>query len=225
MQTRSLEPNRETNIQARIYQEVKARFTGVDDLAHGWEHVRRVYAQALFIAEQEGADSFITGVAALMHDLGRSVPAGSKHHAEVSVALAEEILDAYQIPEAVQKAILHAIEAHSFSRNIEPHTLEARVVRDADRLDGLGATGIIRWAVTGTIRRTSHTLTYHPDDPFAEQHEPDDTRYILDHFYSKLLKLSDTMATSTGRELARRRTDFMKAFLEELRDEIGKSHT
>ncbi|MEO8970488.1 MAG: HD domain-containing protein [Ktedonobacteraceae bacterium] len=221
MQTRSLEPNIEATIQANIYQEVKKRFATIDDPAHGWEHVLRVYSLALSIAEREEADSFIVGTAALMHDLGRIVSNTTKHHAEVSVTLAREILDAQGVPPAIQQAILHAIEAHSFSRNIEPRTLEACVVRDADRLDGLGATGIIRWAITGTIRRTPQTLTYHADDPFAEHHEPDDTRYMLDHFCTKLLKLSNTMTTPTGRALARHRTAVMQTFLNDLRAELA----
>ena len=224
MHTRSFEPGTQATIQTNIYEEVKRRFAAIDDLAHGWEHVQRTYTLALSLAEQEKADSFIVGVAALMHDLGRTVYDTSKHHAETSVILAKEILDSQSVPPDIQQAIFHAIETHSFSRNIEPRTLEARVVRDADRLDGLGATGIIRWAITGTIRRTPQTLTYHHDDPFAEHHKPDDTLYMLDHFYTKLLKLSDTMATATGRELARHRTEFMQTFLSELREELRSSN-
>ena len=211
----------ETSVLANIYAEVERRFTAIDDLAHGWEHVKRVYRLALRIAEQEGANQFVVALAALMHDLGRTVPRdNTTHHVEISIALASELLQTYQVPPDMQEAILHAIDAHSFSRNIEPLTLEARVVRDADRLDSLGAMGIIRWAITGTLRRNDQTSTYHPTDPFAEQHTPDDHAYMLDHFYSKLLKLSNTMDTKTGYLLSQRRTAFMHAFLHELRDEL-----
>jgi uncharacterized protein len=44
---------------------------------------------------------------------------------------------------------------------------------------------------------------------------------MLDHFYIKLLKLSDTMATTTGRELAFHRTEVMQTFLNELREELA----
>lgn len=220
MQVRSFDEYTRAAIQATLYEEIKRRFADINDPAHGWEHVNRVYELALHLAEQEEADSFIVGVAALMHDLGRTAPDPTKHHAELSVTLAGELLTEQQVPTETQQAIFHAIEAHSFSHTIQPRTIEAKIVRDADRLDGLGAIGIIRWAITGTIRRTPQTLTYHPDDPFAECHQPDDARYMLDHFYTKLLKLSGTMSTTTGRALAQQRTAFMQTYLDELRKEL-----
>jgi HD superfamily phosphodiesterase len=42
------------------------------DLAHGSEHIHRVYHLAIHLAEQEQADGFIVGMAALLHDLGRT---------------------------------------------------------------------------------------------------------------------------------------------------------
>jgi uncharacterized protein len=215
----------ESEVLSQAHTEVQKRFTGIDDLAHGWEHVSRVYNLALSIAEQEGADRFIVGMAALMHDLGRTAQHdennNNAHHADLSVAVASELLQAYSVPADKQQAILHAIVAHSFSKGIEPLTLEARVVRDADRLDGLGAIGILRWAVTGTYMRTSDTASYHPEDPFGEKRALDDRRYMLDHFYSKLLKLSDTMATKTGRVLAQRRVAFMRTYLYEFKRELA----
>ncbi|GAC1379943.1 MAG: HD domain-containing protein [Ktedonobacteraceae bacterium] len=211
----------ETEALASLSIEIEQRFAAIDDLAHGWEHVQRVYSLALYLAEQEGANRFIVGMAALMHDLGRAVASNTiAHHADISVTLALELLSRYGIPADTQEAILHAIVAHSFSRGVEAHTLEARVVRDADRLDGLGAVGILRWAITGSMRRNAQTRTYHPEDPFAEQHTPNDRLYMLDHFFTKLLQLSSTMTTDTGRALAQQRTAFMQMYLDELKKEL-----
>ena len=213
-----------SQVLATVYTEVEQRFTGIDDLAHGWEHVSRVYTLALSIAEREQGNRFIVGMAALLHDLGRTAPHGaSKHHADLSVSLATTLMQTYSVPQEQQDAILHAIIAHSFSRGVEPQTLEARIVRDADRLDGLGAIGILRWAVTGAVRRTSETHSYHPQDPFGQQHTLDDSHYMLDHFYSKLLKLEETMLTETGRSLARQRTAFMRTYLDEFKRELELS--
>jgi uncharacterized protein len=223
MESQMLDNATELHILQDTYAEVQRRFATVDDPAHGWEHVERVYKLALRIAEQEEADHFIVGMAALMHDLGRAVQDGkTAHHADLSVVAANEILTAFQVSPEKQEAIRHAIAAHSFSRGIEPRTLEARVVRDADRIDGLGAIGIIRWAITGAIRRTLRTRTYHPVDPFAEERILDEHLYMLDHFFTKLLKLSDSMTTETGRKIARHRTNVMLAFLDELRRELNE---
>ena len=216
----------ETRVLVQTYDEVQARFMDSDDLAHGWEHIDRVYKLARSLAEREGANSFIVGMAALLHDLGRATDEMDEHgrqihHADLSVTLAGELLERYQVPIAQREAIVHAIVAHSFSKGIEPHTLEARVVRDADRLDGIGAIGVLRWAITGALRRTPTTRSYHPEDPFAERHTLDDAHYMLDHFYSKLLKLVDTMSTESGRRLARERTDFMRVYLDEFRRELN----
>ncbi len=213
----------ELHILQDTYVEVQRRFAYVNDPAHGWEHVERVYKLALRIAEQEEADQFIVGMAALMHDLGRaSQNENTAHHADLSVVAANELLTTFQVSPDKQEAIRHAIVAHSFSRGIEPRTLEARVVRDADRIDGLGAIGVIRWAITGAVRRTPQTRTYHLFDPFAEHRSPDERLYMLDHFFTKLLKLSDTMTTETGRKMAKHRTNFMLAYLDELRKELDE---
>ena len=213
----------EAQVLSKVYAEMQQRYVGFDDPAHGWEHIKRVYRLALVVGEQENADAFIVGMAALMHDIGHLSTDTSLHHADLSMSMAGELLLAYNVSAGTREAILHAIEAHSFSLGIEPRTLEARVVRDADRLDSLGAIGILRWAITGAVRRTGETQIYHPDDPFAEWHTLDDRRYMFDHFFTKLLKLEGTMATQTGRVLAQERTAFMRTYLDEFRKELGEA--
>ena len=210
----------ESQVLLKTYKEMQLRYVGFDDPAHGWEHIERVYRLALFVAEQENADAFIVGMAALMHDIGHPSTDKLLHHADLSMSMANELLLAYDVSADTREAILHAIAAHSFSLGIEARTLEAKVVRDADRLDSLGAIGILRWAITGAVRRTGETQTYHPDDPFAEWHTLDDRSYMLDHFFTKLLKLDGTMSTQTGRVLAQQRVAFMRAYLGEFRREL-----
>ncbi len=211
----------QTQILADISHEVQQRFATFKDPAHGWEHVRRVYNLAQRIASEESADTLITGCAALLHDIGRLIHRKGTPHALLSVEESAEILKRYPLSQEQIAAIQHAIEAHSFSQGIEPRTLEARVVRDADRLDGLGAIGIMRWAISGTIKRKQQTLSYHPEDPFGEHRELNDRLYMLDHFYTKLLKLEEGMYTTTGRALAQQRTAYMRAYLQEFKTELG----
>jgi len=72
-------------------------------------------------------------MAALLHDLGRTTRGPSRSHAERSAQLSKELLASYDFPYETQHAILHAILAHSYRHGVEPATLEARVLYDADR--------------------------------------------------------------------------------------------
>lgn len=205
---------------AEVSTELQARFADFTDLAHGWEHIQRVYHLALHLAEQEHADSFIVGMAALLHDVGRTMCDPTRAHAERSAILATDLLAPYDLPRDTQQAILHAILAHSYRRGIAPETLEAQVLFDADRLDSLGASGVMRWAMTTKRGKWPETKTYHPNDPFATQRVPDNKHYLLDLFFTKLLRVHEVMQTAAGRTMALRRTAFMRVYLQELRQEL-----
>jgi uncharacterized protein len=182
--------------------------------------VYRVCHLSLRIAEQEHADSFIVGMAALLHDLGRTTRDPTRSHAERSALLATGLLAQYDLPPDTGQAILHAILAHTYRRGITPETLEACVLYDADRLDSLGASGLMRWAMTLKNKKWSEWKSYHPDDPFAAWRAPDEQHYLLDRFFTRLLTLPDVMTTETGRAMAERRVAFLRLFLQELQQEL-----
>jgi uncharacterized protein len=207
---------------AKLATEVQARFTDFSDLAHGFEHVHRVYHLALHLAEQEHADGLVVGMAALLHDLGRTTRGPMHSHAQRSAKLAQKLLAEYELPHETCHAILQAILAHSYRHGVEPATLEACVLYDADRLDSLGASGVMRWAMTAKHGRWPQTRTYHPDDPFALWRVPDVQHYVLDRFFTKLLQLGDVMTTATGRAIAERRIAFLRLYLQELQHELAE---
>lgn len=214
-------PAEKAQILAELQEESRRRLAALDDLAHGWEHVLRVYNVAVNIAEREHADVFIVGVATLLHDIGRTRSEDKRHHAEISVEIAATLLEPYDLAISEYDAILHAIAAHSYKHGAKPKTLEAQIVWDADRLDSMGALGIFRWAVTGARKRIP--FSYHPEDPFGKDRALDEKKYLLDQFNKKLLKLQDMLMTATGREIARGRTQFMYIYLEELKQELDLS--
>src|SRR5438270_9465227 len=190
------------------------------DTAHDEGHVRRVVANAKKLAEAEGADLAVVLPAAWLHDcvtIAKNSPqrsSASRLAAERAGALLRAAGYAAQhIP-----AIEHAIEAHSFSARVTPRTIEAKVVQDADRLEALGAVGIARTLITG---RANGTPFYDLAEPFPITRAADDRTSIIDHFFTKLLLLADTMQTASGRAAAQQRAQFLKQFLTQLGSEIS----
>ncbi|MGL1166811.1 HD domain-containing protein, partial [Vibrio parahaemolyticus] len=67
------------------------------------------------------------------------------------------------------------------------------------------------------------TRYFHPEDPWAHNRPLDDSAFSLDHFFTKLLKLPDTMNTAAGREEALERIRPMTAFIASLERELGEA--
>ncbi|RYE96539.1 MAG: hydrolase, partial [Oxalobacteraceae bacterium] len=113
-------------------------------------------------------------------------------------------------------SVAHAIEAHSFSAAIPATTLEARIVQDADRLDGLGAVGLARmFYIAG---RMGSSLA-HGSDPLGTHRALDDQAYSLDHIPVKLAKLPGMMQTAAGRRLGEQRLAMLEDFRAVFADE------
>lgn len=189
------------------------------DGAHDLSHVRRVVHNALALAKTEGADLAVALPAAWLHDCV-IVPKDSPLRSQASRMAADTavtFLHSQSYPEQHLEAIAHAIAAHSFSAQIPPQTIEAKVVQDADRLDAIGAIGVARaFIVGGQLGRP----IYDEADPFCEERVPDDFVATVDHFYTKLFKLAGTMQTAAGRREAQIRTQFMREFLAQLGREL-----
>lgn len=190
-----------------------------DDPAHDLLHFRRVVGLAKYLCTREGGNAEVVVPAAWLHDLvivPKDSPLRNKA-SRLSAEKAVEFLRSIDYPEKFYDEIAHAIEGHSFSANIEVKTIEAKVVQDADRLDGLGAIGIARcFATTGLLRRAF----YSPEDPFCDVRTPDDSLYTVDHFFKKLFKAAETMKTDSGADEARKRVKVMKSYLSSLRSEV-----
>lgn len=196
-----------------------------DDGAHDLNHLGRVWRTARQLLQHHPeAQPLVVMVACHLHDLV-NLP---KNHADralasrLAAALARERLAAAGFDPTLLDAVAHAIEAHSFSANIAPRTLEAMIVQDADRLDALGAVGLAR--LFYTAGRMNSALAA-PDDVLGTARALDDRAYALDHIAVKLAQLPDSMQTEAGRALGRQRLAWLYQFREQFVAEWDDSAT
>ena len=191
-----------------------------EDGAHDLSHLQRVWHNARTLQAEEGGDLEVLLAAVLLHDcvaVEKNSPLRSQA-SRLAAEKASKVLANLNWPEAKIDAVIHAIEAHSFSANITPLTLEAKIVQDADRLDSLGMLGVAR---TFYVAGRMGSALYDPQDPEAKQRDYDDTRFCLDHFQTKLLHLADGFQTTAGQRLAQVRHLRLKGFMEQFKEEIG----
>lgn len=189
------------------------------DAAHDIEHIKRVSNNARKICEREKGDLHVVLPSAWLHDCV-NVPKDSdlrNQGSELSADKAIEFLKTISYPSEYFDAIHHAIHAHSFSANIETKTLEAKIVQDADRIDALGALGLARCLAYSAVKNRD---LYDHKDPFAENRELNESKFAIDHFYTKLFKLPESMKTESGKEIAKTRAKFLHQFIDALKDEI-----
>jgi uncharacterized protein len=207
------------NFEARLRNHI-AKIATEEDPAHDILHFERVVRTAKSLAKSENAKLEIVVPGAWLHDLV-IIPKNDprrKIASRMSAEAAAQLLNDWKYPEDLIPHICHCIEAHSFSANIPPKTLEAKIVQDADRLDGLGAIGIARcFATAGLMKRSFYSV----DDPFCDGRLPNDQKFTIDHFYQKLFKTVESLQTEAGRQEGTLRLQRMKNFLEGFRSEIG----
>ncbi len=189
-----------------------------DSTGHDWWHVYRVWQVAKTIARQEGgADMFIVEMAALLHDLGDYKL--SQQGEETAAQAIEQYLAKFSLPAEIVDAIITVVDKVSFSKNVgkdEKISLEAQIVRDADRLDALGAIGIARvFSYGGAKSRIMYDPTQRPQDYITVQERRTSKSSSINHFYEKLLLLSDLMHTKTAKQIAKKRHAYMQQYLDE----------
>ena len=196
------------------------------ELAHDQHHILRVYDWAVRLAPEAGADPDLCGAAALLHDLV-VVPKDAADRASASERSAHSAAPllataGYTLAEGAE--ICEAVRTCSWSRGLTPTVPAGYVLQDADRLDAIGAIGLMRTAACAQwmSRGAGEAAFYHPGDPFpAGGRVLDDRRFMLDHCYAKLLKLGPAMHLPGARLEAQRRHAALEAFLAELRHEVA----
>ncbi|MFW9880635.1 MAG: HD domain-containing protein [Candidatus Thorarchaeota archaeon] len=175
-----------------------------DDI-HGFKHVERVYDLCIKIGEKLDANINLLKISALLHDIGRIDEKYDKlkrNHAEISAEKAFKFLNSQDFNISLDdiNRIIHCIKAHSFSNNITPRTVEAKILSDVDKLDALGAIGLYR-TIGFTIKK----------DGGLDQ--------VIEHLEKKILKLKNQLYLDDSKKIAEEREliiyDFYKNILKQ----------
>lgn len=197
-----------------------------DTSGHDWWHIARVTKMTIRLArEEKGANLLTCVLAALLHD---TIDDKLVESEAVAIANVKEFLLTSGVCESQMMAIMDIITNMSFKgglNNDYPLSFEGQIVQDADRLDAIGAIGIARTIYySGHKGRPIHNPAMKPrEDMTLEDYRSGNDSAIM-HFYEKLLKLKALMNTSSGRQIAINRHDYLEDFLDQFYQEWEAKH-
>jgi len=171
---------------------------------HGFSHVERVLKMSSEIGTKLNANLSVIKIATLLHDVGRFLKKDDeiKNHAELSAVIAGDFINKndFNIPIGDVENIRHCIRAHSFSNDLEPKTLEAKILSDADKLDAIGAVGLYR-TIGFTVLRNGHIND------------------VIIHLENKIMKLKSRLFLNISKEIAESRERIIINFYNEIKEE------
>lgn len=190
------------------------------DASHDWQHIERVWKNAMEILQDEPeADKYTVQLAVLLHDVSDPKYSGNEGKKKE-----EEVLNTLELSDSQKVQIKSIIQSVSFNggNEQEARTIEEKIVRDADRLDAIGAIGIARtFAYGGAKGRKLYDLEEEARTSMTEEEYRSKETASVTHFYEKLLLLKDLMTTRKGKQLAEERHSFMVSFLQQLMKEVN----
>ena len=200
-----------------------------DSSGHDISHLERTMRTALYLQEKEGGDKIIIGISAFLHDVHRIMQneSGSFVSPKDSLDTIKEILANIDLSEEQVEKICYCIEYHeqyNWNGN-NVNDINTLILQDADNLDAIGAIGIGRTFSYGgshNIIMYSEKVPLNENNDYSEFNGDDES--TIHHFYHKLFKLGDNMNTQTAKKLAKKRTDFMKLFVEEFLNEWNANY-
>jgi uncharacterized protein len=174
-------------------------------VAHRFDHMMRVLANAERIAAAyPDADREILTLAVLLHDIDQ--PFDDKaNHVAYSASAAERMLAGLSYPTGRIGRVVQVIREHSTETiaAIRPSSIEARILFDADKADGLGAFGILRvFALSQQMGRSI----------------PESIAW----YRGKIATAAANLQTPEGRAMAQQRMPLVESFLADLERVCGR---
>jgi uncharacterized protein len=204
------------------------------DAAHDFDHVWRVTTLAVRIAQHEGADVTVVRLAALLHDVSiapssteeEGTDADRRHAHHLAAAdFARDLLLDRGLGTGRVANVVHCIETHRFrDQSVQPQTIEAKCLYDADKLDSIGAIGIARaFAYAGAHGSRLWHEPWSAVPPIDAKPSGSDYTPVHEYVY-KLRHIMATLHTGSARRVGAERHRFMLTFFDRLDAEMqGRS--
>ena len=163
-----------------------------------YSHVMRVFKNAVIIAQSEdGVDMDTLKAACLLHDIAYSKKFYEIEYAKTSEDIAKKMLSEKDFNAERIEMILNIIRNHNIWVDFKTDVpIETKILRDADRLDYLGHTGVVRGVAYAAFAKKNALK-------------------VLQHN----LKLENEFETDKGSELAKPRAKVLKDFITGLEQE------
>ncbi|RZI49452.1 HD domain-containing protein [Lactococcus kimchii] len=194
---------------------------------HGFDHIERVVALAeKILLTEPTANRELVLAACYLHDSYDEKLTTDVARRKSSVA---QFLKEIQIQQDTCDEIFYIIDNMSYSSNLVEKkvlNLNGQIVQDADRLDALGAWGIVRTLEYGWSKnRVLYNPKIHPNSYASKaDYHAQEKNTTINHFYEKLFLLKSLLNTAEAKRIGEHRDKIMHDFVKEIEREYKENY-
>ena len=176
------------------------------DDSHSFEHAMRVKNMATTLAISENLNEeqiFIIQLAALTHDINDSKYSNNNEDTQENVlrGFFNNLIDDKSILENIIDIACNVSLSHELAKTSSSYkSIELDCVRDADRIDSLGAIGISRYFTYGIVNKQSNISN------------------IIDNIENRTNILMNNINTDMGKKISTDKYRIIRMFIEDYRD-------
>jgi uncharacterized protein len=176
------------------------------DDSHSFDHAMRVKNMATTLAISENLNEeqiFIIQLAALTHDINDSKYSNNNEDTQENVlrGFFNNLIDDKSILENIIDIACNVSLSHELAKPSSSYkSIELDCVRDADRIDSLGAIGISRYFTYGIVNKQSNISS------------------IIDNIENRTNILMNNINTDMGKKISTDKYRIIRMFIEDYRD-------
>jgi len=212
------------NWQVKLEKKIKEYLKGYT-ACHDFYHLDRVRGNAMKIAKKVECDKEVLEAAALLHDSGyKNHEDDDKNHYKYSMKIAKKWLPEVGFPKEKINGVLEAIRLHDnycWEENGEKsNSTEVKIIQDSDRIDALGAIGIVRMAYYFGERG----YPIYNDKPMPDTKAVWINHSLLNQTERESMKKWENMNFEISKKISKDKNEFLKLFHKQLKKELLEHH-